>query len=91
MAFFANVSLNKSGMKGCFCTAPNYRSLPLNLLSEAVGTFILVFAIKGIAQVTGIAGGAFARQGRGKPKIAGFLARKSSCVRFSVAKTAKQE
>ena len=31
--------------------------MPLNILSEAVGTFVLVFAIKGIANVPGIAGG----------------------------------
>ena len=43
--------------RACFCTAPSIPCLPCNLLSEAVGTFVLVFAIKGIAQVPGIAGG----------------------------------
>lgn len=33
---------------GVFCTAPSVPNMPLNILSEAVGTFILVFAIKGI-------------------------------------------
>ena len=28
-----------------FCTSPNIRSLPLNLLSEIVGTFVLVYAV----------------------------------------------
>jgi len=28
-----------------FCTAPNIRNLPLNLFSEIVGTFVLVFAV----------------------------------------------
>lgn len=47
-----------SGSKlGVFCTGPSIPNLPLNILSEAVGTFILVFAIKGIANVPGIAGG----------------------------------
>lgn len=32
---------------GVFCTAPSIPNLGLNIFSEAVGTFILVFAIKG--------------------------------------------
>jgi len=28
-----------------FCTAPNIRNLPLNLVSEIIGTFVLVFVI----------------------------------------------
>ncbi len=39
--------------RGVFCTAPSIRHLPLNILSEAIGTFVLVFAIKGLAQVGG--------------------------------------
>lgn len=31
--------------KACFCTAPNIRNIPNNLLSEIVGTFILVYAV----------------------------------------------
>lgn len=42
---------------GVFSTGPSVKNLPLNILSEAVGTFVLVFAIKGIAQVPGLAGG----------------------------------
>ena len=41
----------------CFSTSPGVRNIPLNIFCEAVATFILVFAIKGIAQVDGIAGG----------------------------------
>ena len=33
---------------GVFCTGPSIPNTGLNILSEAVGTFILVFAIKGI-------------------------------------------
>ena len=42
---------------GVFSTSPTIKNTPRNFLSEVVGTFILVFAIKGIGQVTGIAGG----------------------------------
>lgn len=42
---------------GVFCTGPSIPNKPRNILSEAIGTFILVFAIKGIGQVPGIAGG----------------------------------
>ena len=43
--------------RGVFCTGPSVPNLPLNILSEAIGTFVLVFAIKGIGQVEGIAAG----------------------------------
>ena len=43
--------------RACFCTAPSIPNVPRNFLSEFVGTFLLVFTIKGIAQVTGCAGG----------------------------------
>lgn len=43
--------------RGAFCTGPSVPNMGRNILSEAVGTFILVFTIKGIGQVTGIAGG----------------------------------
>lgn len=36
---------------GVFATGPSIKNLPLNILSEAVGTFVLVFAIKGIGNV----------------------------------------
>ena len=36
--------------RACFCTAPSILCVPSNFLAEFVGTFVLVFAIKGIAQ-----------------------------------------
>ncbi len=42
---------------GVFCTSPSIPNKGLNILSEAIGTFVLVFAIKGIANVGKIAGG----------------------------------
>lgn len=42
---------------GVFATGPSVPNMGLNILSEAVGTFILVFAIKGIGNVTGLATG----------------------------------
>lgn len=36
---------------GVFSTAPSVPNTGLNILSEAIGTFVLVFAIKGLAQV----------------------------------------
>lgn len=43
--------------RGVFCTSPSIRSTGANLLSEIVGTFVLVFAIKGLGQVVGCAAG----------------------------------
>lgn len=40
-------------IRGVFCTAPAIENRPLNFLSEIIETFILVFAIKGIGNVTG--------------------------------------
>lgn len=42
---------------GVFCTGASIRNTPRNIFCEAVATFVLVFAIKGIAQVNGIANG----------------------------------
>ena len=42
---------------GVFATGPSVPNMALNFLSEAIGTFVLVFAIKGIGNVTGIATG----------------------------------
>lgn len=42
---------------GVFSTGPSVKNLPLNILSEVAATFVLVFAIKGIGQVDGIATG----------------------------------
>jgi glycerol uptake facilitator protein len=42
---------------GVFSTGPSVPNTGLNLLSEAVGTFVLVFAIKGIGNVANLAPG----------------------------------
>lgn len=42
---------------GVFSTGPSVPNLGRNIFCEAVATFVLVFAIKGIGQVAGIAGG----------------------------------
>lgn len=42
---------------GVFSTGPSVLNLPLNILSEVIGTFVLVFAIKGLANVPELAGG----------------------------------
>lgn len=42
---------------GVFATRPSVPNRLLNLLSEIIGTFILVFAIKGISNVSGVAVG----------------------------------
>lgn len=42
---------------GVFSTGPSVPNMGRNILSEAIGTFVLVFSIKGIAQVGGIATG----------------------------------
>lgn len=42
---------------GVFSTGPSVPNVGLNLLSEIVGTFVLVFAILGVGNVAGIASG----------------------------------
>ena len=42
---------------GVFATGPAVPNMGLNIFNEAIATFVLVFAIKGIANVTGIAAG----------------------------------
>lgn len=42
---------------GVFCTRPSIPNYYRNFLSETIGTFVLVFAILGIAQVPGLATG----------------------------------
>ena len=39
---------------GVFCTAPSIPNFRRNLLCEAIATFVLVFAIKGMGQLPGI-------------------------------------
>lgn len=38
----------------CFCTKPAIKSWPHNFLSEIVATCVLVFAVKGFSQTTGL-------------------------------------
>lgn len=44
---------NPATILGCYSTSPSIPNLPRNFLSEAIGTFILVFAILGIGNVKG--------------------------------------
>lgn len=41
---------------GVFSTGPSVPNMPRNIFCEAVATFVLVFAIKGMAQVGGLNG-----------------------------------
>lgn len=43
--------------RGVFCTAPSVANTPLNIASEAIGTFVLVFAILGLNQVPELSAG----------------------------------
>ncbi|HKK11720.1 MAG TPA: MIP/aquaporin family protein [Flavobacteriaceae bacterium] len=36
---------DKNGIMATFCTAPAIRNLPVNILSEVIGTFVLLFAV----------------------------------------------
>ena len=44
------VTDDKEGKLAVFCTAPAIRHTPSNFLSEFIGTFVLVFALLGVAQ-----------------------------------------
>lgn len=47
-----------AGVKlGVFSTGPSVPNFPINLLSEIIGTFVLVFAIKGLGQIRDLAPG----------------------------------
>ncbi|HIT73448.1 aquaporin [Tyzzerella sp. An114] len=48
---------DKDAKRGVFCTSPAVPNIGRNILSEAIGAFVLVFAIKGIANVPELAGG----------------------------------
>ena len=39
------ITEDKNGIMATFCTAPAIRNLPVNFLSEVVGTFVLLFAV----------------------------------------------
>jgi glycerol uptake facilitator protein len=40
---------NVAGKRACFCTSPAVRHVPSNLLSEIIGTFVLVFVAAAIS------------------------------------------
>ncbi|MBU3181916.1 MIP/aquaporin family protein [Clostridium psychrophilum] len=44
------VTDDKVGKLAVFCTAPRIKNTPFNFLSEFIGTFVLVFALLGVAQ-----------------------------------------
>lgn len=48
---------NAAAKLGVFSTGPSVPNMGRNILSEAVGTFVLVFAIKGMAQVPNLTAG----------------------------------
>lgn len=39
------ITQDKNGILATFCTAPAIRNLPVNFISEVVGTFVLLFAV----------------------------------------------
>ena len=47
---------DKSTKLGVFCTAPAIKDTPFNFISEFIGTFVLVFAILGVANTTSVDG-----------------------------------
>ena len=57
--YYTHFAATSDGLakRACFCTTPSIPCPPCNFFAEALGTFVLVFAIKGIAQVPEIAGG----------------------------------
>src|SRR5215208_6198585 len=65
-----------AGLKlGVFCTAPAIYNTPANLITEIIGTFMLVFGISGIVANSGtVEGGAAAVIGTGlNPLLIGLL------------------
>jgi glycerol uptake facilitator protein len=64
------------GLKlGVFCTAPAIYNTPANLITEIIGTFVLLFGVSGIvANAAALGGGAEAVLGSGiNPLIIGLL------------------
>lgn len=47
---------DKAVKKDIFCTAPSIRNISRNIFCEAVATFVLIFAIKGIGQIESAGG-----------------------------------
>ncbi|MGK0466465.1 MIP/aquaporin family protein [Clostridium sp.] len=50
------VTEDKASKLAVFCTAPAIRHTPANFLSEFIGTFVLVFALLGVAQTESVPG-----------------------------------
>jgi len=70
------VETEDEGLKlGVFCTAPAIYNTPANLVTEIIGTFMLVFGISGIlANAAAVGGGAAAVIGSGlNPLLVGLL------------------
>ena len=44
-----SITEDASGKRACFCTAPAIRNLPANVLSEIIGTFVLVLVAAAIS------------------------------------------
>src|SRR5215204_2087053 len=60
-----------AGLKlGVFCTAPAIYNTPANLLTEIIGTFVLVFGVFGIFANSGVVGGSAAAL---NPLLVGLL------------------
>jgi glycerol uptake facilitator protein len=65
-----SVTDDVSGKRACFCTAPAIRHLPANVLSEIIGTFVLVLVAAAISSAHVAPAGLPAGVG---PVIVGFL------------------
>ena len=52
-----DATMDQKAKLSVFSTSPSIPNMPRNILSEAVGTFVLVFSIKGIGNVTDLAAG----------------------------------
>jgi glycerol uptake facilitator protein len=64
------ITEDPSGKRACFCTAPAIRNLPANILSEVIGTFVLVLVAAAISSTHLAPAGLPAGVG---PVIVGFL------------------
>jgi len=86
------VTANADAKLGTFATGPAIRNLPSNLLSEVVGTFVLVFAILLAVEPTLLAelppsggdGGASTKQGLGKIGLGSLGALPVGLLVFSI-------
>jgi glycerol uptake facilitator protein len=65
-----SITEDESGKRACFCTAPAIRHLPANVLSEIIGTFVLVFVAAAISSARVAPAGLAPGLG---PVIVGFL------------------